>query len=270
MEEVKKTRPREKDPADEEKLEPVNQELEIEEESIKEEEESGVSIPRKEWTPKTELGRKVLNGEITNIDEILDRGQRILEPEIVDYLLPELSVELLEVGQSKGKFGGGKGSIWKQTQKKTPEGNKLTFTTCALVGHKSGYVGIGFAGARETVPAREKATRKAKLNIIKVKKGCGDWACGCKEYHSIPYKTEGKESSVRIVLFPAPKGAGLKVEKKCFQMLKAAGIKDVYSKTYGKTGTKMNLVKACYDALKNLSQFKELPKIEAEPKKVKS
>jgi len=73
------------------------------------------------WKPKTELGRKVKNKEITDIGDILDKGQKILEPEVVDVLLPDLSVELLEVGQSKGKFGGGKGSIWKQTQKKTFE-----------------------------------------------------------------------------------------------------------------------------------------------------
>ena len=120
------------------------------------------------WTPKTELGRKVKEGKIISLNEIIDSGARILEPEIVDALLPDLSSELLSTGQSKGKFGGGKSSIWKQTQKKTKEGNKPKFATVAVVGNKQGYVGIGYGKAKETVPAREKALKRAKLNIIKV------------------------------------------------------------------------------------------------------
>src|SRR3989344_7693503 len=125
------------------------------------------------WKPKTELGRKVKNKEITDIAEILDSGYRILEPEIVDVLLPDMEVQLLEVGQSKGKFGGGKGSIWKQTQKKTSEGNRIKFSAFAVVGNKDGYIGVGFGSSKETVPAREKAIRTAKLNIIQIRRACG-------------------------------------------------------------------------------------------------
>src|SRR3989338_336 len=139
--------------------------------------ESGISkdkgFDRDSWKPKTELGKKVKNGDISTIDYILDRGLPLLEPQIVDMLLPGLQVDLLEVGQSKGKFGGGKRSIWRQTQKKSKEGNKPSFATVAVCGDGNGYVGIGLGKAKETVPAREKATRKAKLNIIKIKRGCG-------------------------------------------------------------------------------------------------
>jgi len=47
------------------------------------------------WKPKTGLGMKVKNNEITDIDFILDRGLRILESEIVDTLLPNLKTELM-------------------------------------------------------------------------------------------------------------------------------------------------------------------------------
>src|SRR3989344_8246590 len=114
------------------------------------------------WVPKTAVGKKVLSGEINDIDYIFDNSYRILESEIVDKLL-NLEVMLMEVGQSKGKFGGGKGSIWKQTQKKTKEGSQIKFATYAVVGNRNGYVGIGFGDAKETVPAREKAIRRAKL-----------------------------------------------------------------------------------------------------------
>ena len=224
-------------------------------------EEAPLGIQRKRdfdlenWNPKTEVGRKVKSGQITDIDEILNSGSNIFETEIVDYLIPNIQTELLLLGQSKGKFGGGKRSIWRQTQKKTSEGNKPKFATLALVGNKDGYVGIGFGKSKETMPAKEKALRNAKLNIIKVKRGCGSWECGCGKNHSIPFKVEGKSSSVWIKLMPAPKGTKLTAEKECQKILSFAGIKDIYSKT-SKSTTKMGLLKACFDALKELNEMK--------------
>ncbi len=122
------------------------------------------------WKPKTALGRKVKNREIATLDEVLDSGKPILEPEIVDMLIPNIESDLLMIGQSKGKFGGGSRRVFRQTQKKTKEGNKPKFATYAVVGNKDGFVGLGFGKAKETVPAREKAVRQAKLNIIKVLK----------------------------------------------------------------------------------------------------
>ena len=211
---------------------------------------------REAWKPSTNMGKMVKSSEIKNIDEILDKGIKILEAEITDCLLPNLNLDLLAVGQSKGKFGGGKRSIWRQTQKKTPEGNKPSFATVVVVGNRNGYVGIGFGKARETVPAREKAVRNAKLNVIKIKRGCGSWACGCATPHSIPFKVKGKCGSVEIELIPAPKGTSLCTEKECKKILALAGIKDVYSRTFGQTRTKLNLIKACIDALRNLSETK--------------
>ncbi|MBT6995303.1 30S ribosomal protein S5 [Candidatus Woesearchaeota archaeon] len=208
------------------------------------------------WIPKTEFGKQVKSGEIKDIDVILEKGGKILESEIVDSLFPDLEYELITIGQSKGKFGGGKRSIWKQTQKKTKEGNKPKFATVAVVGNRKGYVGIGYGKAKETVPAREKAIRQAKLNLIKVKYGCGSWDCACGEIHSIPFKVSGKCSSVIVELLPAPKGTNLCIHKELRKILTLAGIKDVYSKTYGKTNTQLNLVKACIAALKQLSMVK--------------
>jgi small subunit ribosomal protein S5 len=208
------------------------------------------------WSPKTGLGKMVKEGKVTNIDEIIDSGKSIMEKEIVDTLLPGLESDLLLIGQSKGKFGGGKRRVFKQTQKKTSEGNKPHFATFAVVGNRNGYVGVGYGKAKETVPAREKAIRRAKLNIIKVVRGCGSWQCGCGAPHSIPFSVEGKCSSVRIRLMPAPKGKGLCVERECQKILSLAGIHDVWSKTSGQTRKKGNLITACVSALTKLSQTK--------------
>lgn len=208
------------------------------------------------WKPKTSLGKKVKNGEITDIADILNQRLKIMEQEIVDILMPNLTTDLLFVGQSKGKFGGGQRRVFRQTQKKTQEGNKPKFGTFALVGNQDGYLGMGYGKSKETVPAREKAIRNAKQNVIKIIRGCGSWRCGCKNPHSVPFVVEGKCGSVIVRLIPAPRGTGLSIEKECSKILKVAGIKDVWSQTFGKSGTKANLIYACFEALKKLSEIK--------------
>lgn len=205
-------------------------------------------ISEEEWIPKTELGKQVKQGEINSIDDILDSNKKILEPEIVDKLI-DIESELISIGQSKGKFGGGKRRAWRQTQRKTKEGNVPTFSAMAVIGDKNGHVGIGSGRASETLPARDKSIRKAKLNIIKVKRDCSAFDCDCSKPHTIPLKVEGKCGSVRVVLIPAPQGIGLAVGDNLKPILKLAGIEDVYSKTFGNKKTTFNLVKACIKAL---------------------
>jgi small subunit ribosomal protein S5 len=168
-----------------------------------------------------------------------------------------LKSDLLLIGQSKGKFGGGKRRAWRQTQKKTAEGNVPTFACMVAVGNEDGYIGLGYGRAKETLPARTKALRDAKLNVIKVERGCGSFDCLCKEKHSIPFKTEGKCGSLRVILIPAPQGTGLVIGNECKKILRLAGIKDVYSKTFGQTRTTFNMAKACIEALKNINKTKK-------------
>jgi len=208
------------------------------------------------WVPKTELGRKVLSNEITNPDDIFNKGLNVMEVGLIDKLFPNLQDDLLLVGQAKGKFGGGQRRAFKQTQKKTKEGNKPSFTTFAVVGDKNGHVGIGVGKSKETVPAREKALRNAKLDLISVPRGSGSWQSSVVAQNSIPFKVSGKCGSVEITLIPAPKGTGLVCEAECAKILQLAGITDVWSRMTGKTKTKINVVKACFDALKNLSKMK--------------
>jgi small subunit ribosomal protein S5 len=207
------------------------------------------------WKPKTSLGVAVKNKEITNIDAVLESGQRILETQIAEALLP-IEAEFLLIGQAKGKFGGGQRRMFKSTQKKTMEGNKPKFGSFAVVGDRNGHVGMGLGGAKETVPSREKALRQAKLNVFKIRRGCGSWQCNCRTPHSIPFEVEGKCGSVIVRLIPAPKGKGLCVEKECAKVLALAGIKDVWSKSFGQTKDKINMIKALEAALRQLNAMK--------------
>lgn len=205
-----------------------------------------------EWTPKTKLGTEVIEGKVKSLDEILSSGRKIMEPEIVDKLLPNLKSELILIGGRTGKGGGIQRIPVKITAAVHKSGKRFTMTAFVVVGNEDGYVGIGKGSAKEARMAVEKATQKAKLNLIKVKRGCGSWECECGTEHSIPYKTEGKSGSVRVILLPAPKGVGLVANDEAKKILKLAGIKDVWMKSFGETSTRINLINAIFRAMKNL------------------
>ncbi|MEK6855588.1 MAG: 30S ribosomal protein S5 [Nanoarchaeota archaeon] len=208
------------------------------------------------WVPKTELGKLVRDGKEKDLDKLLSSGKKILESEIVDILLP-LESDLLSVGQAKGKFGGGKRRAWRQTQKKTMEGNVVTFSCLAVVGDRKGHVGVGFGKAKETLPGRAKALRKAKLNVIKITRGFESMEVSTNDPHTVPFVVEGKCGSVRVKLIPAPRGTGLVIGDQGKKILRLAGIKDVYSKTSGQTRTTMNVASAIIDALIKTNKMKQ-------------
>lgn len=193
-----------------------------------------------EWIPKTELGKKVINGEIKTLKEILKGTKLILEPEIVDYL-ESMEERTLDI---------------QRTTRVVRAGRKFSFRVTCLIGNKNGIVGIGTAKDKEKWPAIRKATKKAKLNLVLVRRGCGSWECPCGEPHSVPFKVEGKNASVRVTLLPAPKGVGLVAGDNIKNVLELAGIKDVWSKTRGATDTTLNFARAAIDALSKTSDVK--------------
>lgn len=193
-----------------------------------------------EWVPRTRVGRMVKEGKITSIDEIFAMNLPILEPEIVDYLLPDLKHEIIDVGI---------------VQKQTDAGELSRFRVVVVVGNENGYVGIGKGKAKQLRFAIEKAITNAKLMIAPVRRGCGSWECMCGTPHSVPFTVTGKSGSVRITLYPAPKGTGLVTGDVAKVVLRMAGIKDVWSKTLGETRTTYNFARATYNALVNTYRF---------------
>lgn len=220
-------------------------------------EESAAKAKIAAWAPKTKLGKDVKEGKEKDLDKILSSSKKILESEIVDSLV-HLESDLLSVGQAKGKFGGGKRRAWRQTQKKTMEGNVITFSSTAVVGDRAGHVGVGSGRAKETLPAREKAIRNAKLSVIKIERGfeSPEHEKDKSDPHTLPFKVEGKCGSIRVILMPAPRGTGLVIGDEGKKILKLAGIKDVYSQTFGKTRTTFNYAKAIINALSKTTQLR--------------
>ena len=249
--------------------EPKKQEVE-EEEKIEEaeeivEEKAKITIPEA-WEPKTILGKKVLSGEVTDISKIFAEGIKIAEPLILDILLPNLERELIFIGGSTGKGGGIRRTPFKRTARMHKSGRRYSISTMVVVGNKNGYVGVGLAsgppGKHQEVI--EKATNKAKLNIIPIRRGCGSWECSCGTNHSIPFTVKGKSSSVVVELLPAPKGIGLCVSDEVKKLMRLAGISDIWCKTRGNTHMRINLIKATFNALKKLNTYKTKPEFEKE------
>jgi small subunit ribosomal protein S5 len=196
---------------------------------------------KEEFVPKTQLGHMVKEGKITDIDEIFDKGLPIMELGIVDTLLPDLEEEVMDVNL---------------VQRMHKSGRKVNFRVIVAVGNKNGYVGLGQGKAKEVGPAIRKAVDNAKFNIIKVRRGCGDWGCVCGREHTVPFKVEGKKGSVRVTLIPAPGGVGLAIGNVGKTILGLAGIDDVWSQTMGQTQTTINFAGAVFEALKELSKVK--------------
>ncbi len=230
---------------------------EKEEKVLEEKEEIKLEKPSslETWVPKTPLGEKVFKGEIKDINEIFEAGYIIKEPEIVDMLVPNLKSELIFIGGRTGKGGGAQRIPIRITAKMHKSGRRFKMTAFVVVGNEDGLVGVGKGSALEARSAVEKAIRKAKMNLIKVKRGCGSWECGCGGNHSIPFKVEGKSGSVRVILIPGPKGLGLVASDEAKKILRLAGIKDVWVKSFGNTSMRMNLIKAIFNAFKNLYLF---------------
>ena len=124
------------------------------------------------------------------------------------------------------------------------------------VGNEDGYVGVGVGKAKQIREAIEKAIVDAKLNIVPVRRGCGSWDCSCNEPHSVPFKVRGKCGSVVVELLPAPKGVGLVAADVAKVILRLAGIKDIWTRTFGRTRTTLNFAKAVWIALRNTYNVK--------------
>lgn len=207
------------------------------------------------WTPRTKLGKKVANGEISSIEEALHSGEKIMEEELVDQLV-DLDEEVILIGGTPGKGGGISRTVSKRTARMHKSGERYNTKSMTVLGNRRNVIGLGEGEANDTRAAIEDANRKAKLSLIEVDAGCGSWECACGTNHTVPFEVEGKSGSVTVVLKPAPKGIGLAASDEVKKMLELAGFQDVWVQARGQTRTRENLLKATFNALKKINEYK--------------
>ena len=194
------------------------------------------SEPEVEWKPRTTLGIMVASGKINSMEQIFENGMRIQESEIVKHLLPDIKTQVVSV---------------EIVQKQTDAGELTRFNALVAIGNESGWFGIGKGKASQMRNAIDKATNASYLNVIPVKLGCGSWECRCQQAHSVPFKVKGRGGSVTIELIPGPRGLGIVAGENIRNLLKLAGLKDCWSKSFGSTNTMSSTAKAIFSALRS-------------------
>lgn len=189
-----------------------------------------------EWKPRTTLGSQVASGTINSMDQVYENGMRIQEAEIVRHLLPDIKSQVVHVGI---------------VQKQTDAGEMTRFGAIVAVGNEAGWFGIGKGKASQMRIAIDKATNAAYLDVIPVKLGCGSWECRCSQLHSVPFRVRGKGGSVSIEIVPGPRGLGLVAGENIRSLLKLAGLRDAWTKSFGSTNTMSSTTKAIFNALRS-------------------
>lgn len=189
--------------------------------------------------PVTKLGRLVAANKIASLEEIYLFSIPIKEYQIIDHFIKDdLKEEVMKI---------------MPVQKQTSAGQRTRFKAFMLVGDKKGHVGLGVKCSKEVANAIKGASIAARLNVIPVR--LGYWGGRFGAPHTIPGKITGKCGSCRFRLIPAPRGTGLVAARGPKKVLEFAGVTDVYSSTRGHTATLGNLIKACFQALKDGYSF---------------
>jgi small subunit ribosomal protein S5 len=120
-------------------------------------------------------------------------------------------------------------------------GRRFSFSALVVVGNENGEVGIGFGKANEVPPAVQKATKDAQKNMVKVDV----------LRDTIPHESIGYYGSTKVFMKPAAPGTGVIAGTSVRAVLKAVGIKNILTKSYGSTNP-INVTKATLDGLKRL------------------
>ncbi|WP_121822463.1 30S ribosomal protein S5 [Halostella salina] len=191
------------------------------------------------WEPVTRLGKKVQEGEIDTMEDALNSGLPLKEPEVTDQLLPGLEDEVLDINM---------------VQRMTDSGRRVKFRCVVAIGNRDGFVGYAEGRDDQVGAAIQKAIGIAKLNIINVSRGCGSWECGCGRPHTVALRSSGKAGSVEVELQPAPRGLGLAGGETVRNVLELAGIEDAWTRSSGNTRTTVNFAKATFNALRNTAE----------------
>ena len=125
---------------------------------------------------------------------------------------------------------------------KTVKGGKnMRFAALVIVGDGAGKIGVGTGKAKEVPEAIEKATLRAKKNMISV--AIVD--------NTIPHQVIGKFGRGAVLMMPATEGTGVIAGGPVRAVMEAVGIKNIRTKSHG-TQNPGNCVKAAVAGLAEL------------------
>lgn len=120
-------------------------------------------------------------------------------------------------------------------------GRKFSFSALILVGDGHGKVGYGFAKANELTDAIRKGGEAARKHMQSY----------ALEGTTIPHEIFVNWDGAKLLLKPAPEGAGVIAGSQVRAVLEMAGIENVMAKSLG-SNNPINQVKAVFKALSKL------------------
>lgn len=131
----------------------------------------------------------------------------------------------------------------------TEGGKQLSFRALVVVGDRHGRVGYGLEKGKDVQIGVDKATRQAKKHLIKVPM----------QNETIPHRIICKFKAAKVMLGPAPRGAGIIAGGAVRVVLELAGVPNITSKILGHTKNKVAIVKATFGALEQLFPVRVKP-----------
>lgn len=120
-------------------------------------------------------------------------------------------------------------------------GRNMRFAAFVVVGDGAGRVGCAMGKSTEVPEAIDKATARAKKNMVRVSL----------LNTSIPHEVLGKFGRGAVLMLPAAEGTGVIAGGPVRCVLEMVGIKDIRTKSYG-SNNPANCVKATLDGLAQL------------------
>ena len=134
---------------------------------------------------------------------------------------------------------------------KTVKGGKnMRFAALVIVGDGAGKIGVGTGKAKEVPEAIEKATLRAKKNMISV----------AVVDNTIPHQVLGRFGRGAVLMMPAAEGTGVIAGGPVRDVLEAAGISDIVTKSIG-TNNKINVARATMQGLSQLRSAEEVARL---------
>ena len=129
-------------------------------------------------------------------------------------------------------------------------GRNMRFSALMVVGDGKGRVGCGMGKAVEIPEDIRKGTEDAKKAMINVP------IAGT----TIPHEVVGVFGTGRVKLIPAPEGTGVIAGGPVRDVLEAAGISDIVTKSIG-TNNKINVARATMQGLSQLRSAEEVARL---------
>ena len=132
-------------------------------------------------------------------------------------------------------------------------GRRFSFNALVVVGDKQGKVSFGYGKANEVPPAVEKAIKEGEAMARRAKKVMLRGT-------TIPHRVIGKFGASRVIMVPAGPGTGVKAGPGVREVLAAAGVQNILTKTHGSTNP-INLVKAPLNGLMQLRTREDVARL---------